>query len=450
MTDKNATTSAKYRDDDRSKNRITRRKFLAGAGAAAGALALGGGAELAKKAAAKTTPGLPSPASSGIEHVVLVMMENRSFDHLLGWMPKADGKQTGLSYRDMSGRSYPTHYLAPDYQGCGHPDPDHSYNGGRVEYNGGACDGWLRAGSNDVYSIGYYKRIDLAFLGQAATSWTTFDRYFAAIMAETYPNRIYQHAAQTDRITNTSTISKLPTIWDLLANHGLSGRYYYSDLPFLALWGEKYLSISRPVATFYADCAAGTLPQVSYVEPRFGGESDGISDDDHPHADIRNGEAFLNRIYKAVTTSPSWSKTLLIINFDEWGGFYDHVPPPKAPIPAADKNAGNEDGLRGFRVPALAISPWSRRGYVPHKVYDHTSVLKLIEWRWQLPNLTVRDAQANNLATSLDFGNPNQSAPQFAVPSGPFGAPCPPATPGNNDELDQLRTLAQSYGWPTY
>ena len=155
-------------------------------------------------------------------------------------------------------------------------------------------------------------------------------------MAETFPNRIYQHAAQTDRLSNSTTISKLPTIWDRLADHSISRRYYYSDIPLLALWGSKYLSISAPIAQFFADCLAGTLPHVSVVEPRFLGESQGLSNDDHPFADIRNGEAFLNSVYAAVTSSPSWRNTVLIINFDEWGGFFEHVPPTAAPIPPAD------------------------------------------------------------------------------------------------------------------
>lgn len=116
---------------------------------------------------------------------------------------------------------------------------------------------------------------------------------------------------------------------------------------------------------------------------------------------------------------------ILVINFDEWGGFFEHVPPTAAPIPAADRAAGNTDGLRGFRVPALVISPWSRRAYVTHGLYDHTSVLRMIESRWGLPPLTVRDQTANNLAEALDFTRVNLNAPQFAVPSGPFGGPCP-------------------------
>jgi hypothetical protein len=278
--------------------RTTRRRFVAGAAAAVGAAALG-------------RPVLGARAADpGFDHVVVVMMENRSFDHMLGWLPGADGRQAGLAYADASGVQHATHPLAPDFQGCGHPDPDHSYEGGRVEYNGGACDGWLRAGANDDYAIGYCRKGDLAFLGQAAPQWTTFSRYFAAILAETYPNRIYQHAGQTDRIHNAPDISTLPTIWDRLASAGLLGRYYFSDVPFLALWGAKYIPISRPIAAFYADCALGTLPSVTFVDPRFEDEDSGTSGDDHPHADIRNGEAFMDRIYRAVTGSPNWSRTV--------------------------------------------------------------------------------------------------------------------------------------------
>ena len=147
-----------------------------------------------RQAGALTAEVTVDPAASGIEHVVLVMMENRSFDHLLGWLDGADGRQAGLTYKTSAGVAEKSHPLAPDFQGCTHPDPDHSYQGGRVEYDGGACDGWLRAGSNDDFAIGYYKNRDLAFLGRAAPQWTAMDRYFAAIMAETYPNRIYQHA----------------------------------------------------------------------------------------------------------------------------------------------------------------------------------------------------------------------------------------------------------------
>jgi phospholipase C len=154
---------------------------------------------------------LPAPGRSGIEHVIVVMMENRSFDHFLGWLPHANGKQAGLRFADNQGVSHATHALAPDFQGCGFADPDHSFEGGRIEYDNGRCDGWLRAGANDVYSIGYYVRADLPFFGQIAPRFVSPDHYFCAILGPTFPNRIYQHAAQTDRLSNTLALSTLPT-----------------------------------------------------------------------------------------------------------------------------------------------------------------------------------------------------------------------------------------------
>jgi phospholipase C len=211
------------------------------------------------------------------------------------------------------------------------------------------------------------------------------------------------------------------------------------------LWGAKYLPISRSILEFFADCRDGTLPHVSFVEPRFLGEAQGITNDDHPFADIRNGQVFLNRVYEAVTSSPNWPNTVMVINYDEWGGFFDHVPPTAAPIPPADAALGS-DGLRGFRTPAMIISPWSPRGVVSHGVYDHTSVLKMIEWRWHLRPLTVRDATANNLAEALNFSRANYDAPQFPVPDGFFGGLCPIV--GLPESLERLIALAEQFGFP--
>ncbi|MEO5875037.1 MAG: alkaline phosphatase family protein [Streptosporangiaceae bacterium] len=385
---------------------VTRRGFLAGTAGAAALAATG------IPAAAAAGP-LPNPADSGIDHIVVVMMENRSFDHYLGWVPGANGRQAGLSYTDRDGVAHPTHHLTVPY-GCGFKDPSHSYAGGRSEYNNGACDGWLRTGENDEFAIGYYEGPDLGFYGHAALDWTVCDNYFSAVMSSTFPNRIFQHAAQTDRISNTFTIATMPTIWDRLAEAGVSHRYYFSDVPFTALWGLKHLGISRHILGFYAAAATGTLPAVSFVEPGFAGEAiPGTAQDEHPLADIRHGQAFLNGVYRAVTKSPNWERTLLVINYDEWGGFFDHVPPPEGPDPRPDLGTG----LRGFRVPCTVISPRARRGAVAHGLYDHTSILKMIGWRHGLAPLTVRDAAANNLAEVLDFtGSPNLSAPQYRVP----------------------------------
>src|ERR1700731_591172 len=164
---------------DHHPSSTTRRSFIKGVALTGGVLAVGGAAGFRSRALAAPSSTLPNPAGSGITHIVVAMMENRSFDHFLGWLPGATGRQAGLTYYDSFGIPHNTYPLAPDYQGCGHPDPDHSYSGARVEYDGGKCDGWLRAGTNDVFSIGYYTRKDLAFLGKAARDWTACDQYFA-------------------------------------------------------------------------------------------------------------------------------------------------------------------------------------------------------------------------------------------------------------------------------
>jgi phospholipase C len=391
---------------------LTRRGFLGTAGVAvagaAGVMAAPGTAEAAGPAV------LPKPADSGIDHIVVVMMENRSFDHYLGWLPGADGRQSGLSYTDAAGAAHATHHLTVPY-GCGFHDPDHSWAGGRTELNGGACDGWLRTGSNDVFSIGYYEQPDLGFYGRAAPEWTVCDRYFAAVMGPTFPNRFFLHSGTTDRtVTAVTQIATMPAIWDRLTAAGLDGRYFYSDVPITALWGTKYLGISHNITEFYAAAATGTLPAVSYVDPGFLGEAvPGLSEDEHPLADIRLGQHFLGKVHDAIVTSPNWARTVLVVTYDEWGGFFDHVAPGTAP----DPNPALGAGLRGFRVPCVVMSPLARRGHVAPGTSDHTSVLKMIEWRFGLAPLTVRDAAANNLAEVLDFtSEPDLKARTYDVP----------------------------------
>ncbi|HEX4960768.1 MAG TPA: alkaline phosphatase family protein [Thermoanaerobaculia bacterium] len=386
-------------------SQLSRRQFLYSSAAALGSLSAGRSLLWAAARPAR----LPRPERSGIDHIVVAMMENRSFDHLLGWLPGAGGRQAGLVYKDSQGVAFKTFPLAPDFQGCSHSDPDHSYDGARIEYNDGLCDGWLRAGSNDISAIGYYTRHDLPFLGKAAPDWTVCNRYFAPIMGPTYPNRLYQHTAVTDRLTDVLTPSTLPTIWDLLADAGLDGRYYFSDNSFLDLWGAKYNSIKQSYPQFLADCASGDLPDVAFVDPPLRGEAAGTSSDDHPHGDIRAGEWWLYQTYRAVTTGRAWKHTVLIINFDEWGGFFDHVVPEEAP------DVDSAFALRGFRVPCLIVSPFSPPG-IARDIYDHTSILKMIQWRWSLPALSVRDAAANNLAEALDFSIARHRIRDYEVP----------------------------------
>jgi phospholipase C len=377
-------------------------------------------------------PGLPDPASSGIEHVVVVTMENRSFDHLLGWLPNADGKQADLSFYDKNGESHRTQSLSGDFTGCPHPDPDHSYNGSRVAYDGGKMDGFLRAGSNDIYSIGYYGEKDIPFYAALARNYTACDHYYASILGPTFANRMFLYAAQTDRTTDSIDISSLPTIFDRLAAAQVTHNYYYSNVPYLALWAFKYLHISKFHEDFLDQAKKGTLPAVSFIDPRYTILDDGTGNDDHPHADIREGDRFLFDLFEAVAGGPAWSSIVLVVTFDEWGGFFDHVPPPRAQAAnTVDTDIVDGKTLLGFRVPTVVASPFSRGDVqnprISTLVFDHTSILKLIEWRWGLAPLTPRDGSGdiNNLAYALNFNQPQTAVPSLPKPETPLIAtPC--------------------------
>ncbi|MEA2589415.1 MAG: phospholipase, partial [Actinomycetota bacterium] len=195
---------------------LSRRQFLAAAGGAATLLATRGAPRVLAK---PSSSHLPDPKLSGIDHIVVLCMENRSFDHFLGWVPGANGQQAGLTYLDDLGAPHTTHHL-DDWQGCGFNDPDHSYEGGRLQLDGGACDGF-RKGDNDDFALGYYTKADLQTTAALVDGFTICDNWFCSILGPTYPNRFYTHAAQTDRITNTTTTSTVPTIWDQLAGAGV-------------------------------------------------------------------------------------------------------------------------------------------------------------------------------------------------------------------------------------
>ncbi|HEX3469917.1 MAG TPA: alkaline phosphatase family protein [Silvibacterium sp.] len=457
---------------------MNRRQFNQAALLAGGTTLLGAAASrfgATHLAMAQTSPSLPSPESSGIEHIVSVTMENRSFDHFFGWMPNADGEQAGLSYVDNSGVTHATHSLSGDNTGCPGADPDHSYAGSRVAYDGGMMDGFLRAGSNDTYCIGYYGENDIPFYAALAQNYTTCDQYFAAILGPTFANRMFIHAAQTDRLTDSIAPTSLPTIWDSLAAANVSHAYYFNNVPYLALWGIKYLGITKTYDQFKEDAANGTLPAVSFLDPRYTILDDGTGNDDHPHADIREGDKFLYDVFKAVSEGPDWSSTVLIINFDEWGGFFEHVPPPRAQAANdVDTDIVNGKTLLGMRIPVVVASPFSAgdpaNPIINSLVFDHTSVLKLIEWRWGLQPLTPRDASSdvNNLAYALNFNNPQTAVPSLPKPHTPFFVvPCfedllggifgsdvtrregvPSSSAKKTAVWRDLRTMSQKNGFP--
>jgi phospholipase C len=253
-------------------------------------------------------------------------------------------------------------------------------------------------------------------------------------MAQTYPNRRFLIAGTAAGIVSTSTesLSAPPppngTIFDRFDAHGITWRNYYNDLPAVAVIPSAVSkhpnNLVQDTSHFIADAAAGKLPAVSFVDPNFSHQSE-----EDPQ-DIRVGEQFAAGIINAVLHGPAWNKTLLIWTFDEHGGYYDHVPPPPAVRPdnIAPKIQSPPDlpgayDRYGFRVPTVIVSPYARRDYVSHVTHDITSILKLIETKWNLPALTYRDANADNLLDSLDL----KADPAFIEPPD-LPAPALPAS----------------------
>jgi phospholipase C len=214
------------------------------------------------------------------------------------------------------------------------------------------------------------------------------------------------------------------TIFAALARAGVSSRYFFSDLPVSALWGANGLARSGHVQEYYERCAAGTLPAVSYVDPVFNGESQGTSGDEHPLGDVRVGQAFISDVVHAFMESPQYRRGALFIVYDEWGGFFDHVTPPRVPDLRSSRNLARDYGQMGFRIPATVVSPFARRGHVDHTIYGFESILKLIRYRYGLAPLTPRDLYANNIGVSFDFDHPHHDVPDLPRPAHIMATAC--------------------------
>jgi phospholipase C len=191
------------------------------------------------------------------------------------------------------------------------------------------------------------------------------------------------------------------------------------------------------VAEYYADAALGLLPNIAFVDPPVlgGGGGNGLSGDEHPHGDIRIGQAFMSDVVHAFLDSPNFRRGVLFVNYDEWGGFFDHVKPPIVPDDRESPKLNENFGLTGFRVPGVAVSPYARRGHVSHATVTHESILKLISYRFGLGYLNKRHRYASNIGRTLDFSRPNHEAPDLPDPSRPLGIlPCALQSPPSRSE----------------
>ena len=404
---------------------ITRRAFLS---LTAGAMALGlrPGSVAGSSRASSSGPPLPDPAAAPFDTVVVLMMENRSFDHFLGWLPGANGRQQGLSYVDAGGVSHETWPLAPDFQGCLYGDPDHSSEGARIHYANGRCDGFLlTAPVGDRFPIGYYREGDLPIMTALAKGYTVFDSYYCSMLGPTWQNRLYQLTGTTQLTADCDfpkpgeprPVRIQTAIFDRVRAAGLTAGYYYHAEPMTGIFeSRKYDDVSFPIERFWADAANGTLPNVVFVDPNYTDRAEdlGTSNDYHPWGNVLVAEGFVADVHNTLVHSPQWDRMVFVLNFDEDGGFFDHVPPPACQDDTvlADRSGASRPGgggrfpdLRrlGIRVPAIAMGPFAPRKIHAEGPYEHCSILKMIEWRWALEPLTLRDRTAHNFAEALDL-----------------------------------------------
>ena len=423
---------------------LSRRELLAGA---AGGAALAALDACSSKSHSKTSPlqgvgGVTDPSKAPFDTVVVLMMENRSFDHLLGWFPGANGKQAGLQFPGyQSAGTVSTEALGSNTQACPDKDPAHDWKSAAMQYNNGKMDGWLTTQfTGDHFPIGYYERPQVPILGALAEGYTLFDHYFCSLMAATWPNRFYQLCAATD-IDDTGGYpgpgSPRPSnlqlsIFDRLSAKGLTAGYYTWGEPMTGLFASgRYDSITHPKDQFFTDALLGKLPNVTFIDPDYTTVSEflGTSNDYHPHGDIEAGEAYVAQVHNTLKASPQWDRMVFVLNFDENGGFYDHVPPPRVQDNNVNPNPGPHPdyGRLGFRVPAIAMGPFAPKKIEQAGPYEHCSVLRMIEWRWGLEPMTARDRHAKNLADALDFTTTREpvTLPDFKGPVPTVACPNP-------------------------
>lgn len=421
---------------------ISRRNFLS-------FLGIGTAAGVASGCRGLTGPSSP-PADAGalkdsIQHVIFTMQENRSFDHYFGMLPQyrqahgIPGTVDGLPPNASNpGADDPTQ-LVPAYHlstSC-HENLSPSWNETHVHYNRNdpasnvaTLDGFVFTAAkfsrdnagfdvNGHRAMGFYTEADLPFYYELASQFAISDRFFCASPAATLSNRLFLLAGSAfGRVypdIPTPQQYSAQTVFDLLQAAGISWKIYVNgDFTYYSWFTGSNTNTANVVDAeqFFTDVNAGTLPAVCMIES---GTDTGL--DEHPLNNIQKGANYIRRFVTALMNSPLWAKSLFMLTYDEGGGFYDHVAPPAAVKPDAAAPVINPTDIPGgfdrygFRVPFIMVSPWVKKNFVSHTVADQTSILKLIETRFDLPSLTARDAAAHDLLDMLDF-----SAMSFETP----------------------------------
>lgn len=371
-----------------------------------------------------------------INHVVVLMQENRSFDSYFSRLHFEGQPQSSVESQAPNANPFggpPIHPFLTTNP-CTTADLNHSWDGTHNEIDDGRMDGFTAQNQDPTDATGsramaYYDQATLPFYYRIANEFSIADRYFASVPGPTFPNRFYLLTGTSfGYVSNVVKLYNQKTIFQSLdeAQPPVTWKIYLASAQVEELFSYVQSHASGhlfPISQYFTDAANGTLPQVSFVESD-GFGSVNTESDEHPPANVQVGEKFTHDIVNALVDSPDWSSAAMFLTYDEHGGYYDHVTPPAAVppddippmVPAGDPF--NKFDRYGVRVPAMVISPYSNPHHVSHTVYDHTSILKFIETRYGLPPLTRRDGSADPMLDMFDFSRASLLHP--AIPDAPI------------------------------
>ena len=404
-----------------------------------------------------------------IKHLVVLMLENRSFDHMLGYLRYAgmnvDGRIGETNFTDGDPPTAVTGYHLTDTRV--RASPHHDVASVATQINGGQMDGFVRAhGSRRHVAevMSYYDDRELRTYDKFAHQYAVCDHWFASVPGPTWPNRFFAMCGTSTGITGNLRVIDHPTFFDLLPPG--SFRYYSHDVAFLRsvkhYTGHNGVPIAK-ISEFYRACEEDTLPSVSWIDPNFTlVHVDGLlnwANDDHPPADVSRGQNLVTRVYNYLIGRPGWQNTMFVVVYDEHGGFYDHVAPPAtlaAESPPFDRY--------GVRVPAFVVSPWVPAGVPYHGVLDHTCIARTALEMFaptRVNDLSQRVSASPSLLPLLSNSAPRDDAsrldgiPVLETAIAPIrsGATAPPGfhsmeLTDNQQEILELKNRVRAAGVP--